>query len=302
MKSFAVDPGSNGSVKVDALGATPAGLLRGEREQLAPQWIQEDHVSAIRPGFGQRLVEAPFGDLLELGVEGEHHVVARNRIPDLARRRVVPPPRPILQEDRRARAAGQNGIERQLETGRPDRPVGRQPTDDGSGEIPRRIEALEAAGEVDTADVAQRLDLRGIERAAQIDPALLRPELAVQCRCGGAEVAHQKPEGGPAVLQLVRRDADVVELLRDGERNAVAIVKGTPPRREDHPLGSLALGLPGPAVPLEDLKLSRPPQNGEYGQGEPELDRGDPYRRLGHQGLPVVRRGSTKSVNSESAG
>ena len=79
--------------------------------------------------------------------------------------------------------------------------------------------------------MAERLDLGRVEGAVQIDPPLARAELAVEGGSGDTEVPHQQPERGAPVLQLVRRDADVVELLSDGERHTVSVVERTAARR-----------------------------------------------------------------------
>ena len=87
MNSFAVEPGSKGSVNVEARGTAPGTDLPGrEREQLAGLGVEKDDVPALRLHFLQRVRQSPLGDLLKLGVDGEHHVVAGHRVANLARR------------------------------------------------------------------------------------------------------------------------------------------------------------------------------------------------------------------------
>ena len=154
----------------------------------------------------------------------------------------------------------------------------------GTRQLARGVEALEAALEVNARQWAQRLDLRRVEGTVQVDPALAGPELPVERRGGDPEVPDDEAEGGRRVVQLVRGDPDVVELLGHGQRHAVAIVERAAASRQHPPLGAAALGQPGPLVALHDLELDRAGQQRQHAEGEADLDHGDPRRRLGHQG------------------
>ena len=109
-----MDPGSNGlvnAVGLDAAAVHPR-LARRHREQLARPRIEHDDVAALGTQLPDRILQLPLGDVLQLGVEREPHVVARNRVADLPRRRLEPASHPIAQEDRLARRAGEQAVER----------------------------------------------------------------------------------------------------------------------------------------------------------------------------------------------
>ena len=82
----------------------------------------------------------------------------------------------------------------------------------------------------------------------RVDPALPGPEIAVERRRETPRLRTSSTNGGADVGQLVGRDADVVELLGDGERNAVAVVQGASPGREHRPLGPLPPRLLAPSA------------------------------------------------------
>ena len=124
----------------------------------------------------ERIRQAPLRDLLQLGIDGEHHVVAGHRLTYQPRGRVVPSAGSILQEHRFARLPRENGVQRKLQPGRTDIPFGRESANDGTGERTRGIESLELACEMHTIEPAKRLDLGGRERTVQIDPPLSQPQ------------------------------------------------------------------------------------------------------------------------------
>ena len=269
MNSFAVEPGSKGSVNVEARGTAPGTHLPGrEREQLAGLGVEKDDVPALCLHFLERVRQSPLGDLLKLGVDGEHHFVAGHRVPNLAGRRVVAMARAVLEQHRLARPSGENGVEGQLETGASGGTVGLEPSDDGARELARRIESLEAALEVHAGQRPQGLDLGSVEGAVEIDPALPGPELPVE-RCGGdTEAPDDEAERGGRVVQLVGSDADVIELLGHGQRHAIAIVERAPARGQHPPLGPAALRELRPVLALHDLELDRSGQQREHAERE----------------------------------
>src|SRR3989454_12136343 len=57
------------------------------------------------------------------------------------------------------------------------------------------------------------------------------------------------------IAQLVGGDADVIGLLRERERGAVAVQQRSAARREHDPLGTLRLGFLPPAPPLQQPHL-----------------------------------------------
>src|SRR5690349_4470589 len=148
----------------------------------------------------------------------------------------------------------------------------------------------------------QRLYLRGVERTVQIDPSLPGLELAIQRRRGDAQGSHQRDERRANVLELVGRYANVVELLRDREGDAVSVVQGAPAGRKHHLFGALPGGFPLPSFRLDDLELRRTGENGEDPDREGELDGADPGGGLGHQRPPGPAGGMANRTNSESAG
>ena len=138
---------------------------------------------------------------------------------------------------------------------------------------------------MDALHAPERLHLGGVEGTVQIDPPLARLKLAIEGRRGNAQISHQQDKAGADVLQLIRRDADMIELLGDGQRDAVAVVQRPATRRLNRAHGALPLRLLGPSLPLNDLHLCRATEHGRHRHGEAELEKDDAGGRLGHQGF-----------------
>src|SRR2546427_594607 len=172
------------------------------------------------------------------------------------------------------------------------------PADDGAGEVGRRIEPVEHGLEVYAAHCAERLHL---------DDAVGTSEIGVAPAQGALHVGRGEPQ--PArdagdilrgVAQLVDSDADVIRLLGEGERRAVAVREGAPPRRERDMLGALRPRLLRPAAPLEQLQLRRTPGDAHQRAADHDFDRAQPHGELRHQrGSPG---GSGSRIISESDG
>ena len=85
MNSLAVEPGSKGSVKVEARdrdNRRPPACREASASSSPLVGIEEDDVAALGLHLGQRIVQSPLRDLLQLRVDREHDVVARHRLPD----------------------------------------------------------------------------------------------------------------------------------------------------------------------------------------------------------------------------
>ena len=105
VNSLAVEPGSNGSVKVEARG-TRAGSLacRDASASSSPlSRVEEDHVAALGLHLRQRVVEPALGDLLQLRIDREDHVVPGHRLAHHPAGRVVAAARAVLEQHRFAR-------------------------------------------------------------------------------------------------------------------------------------------------------------------------------------------------------
>ncbi len=160
-------------------------------------------------------------------------------------------------------------------------PIVAQPPDRGACQVGGRIEPVQHRLEVHAADAPQRLHLEPAVRAREIGVALVYRLLP------GARREAQPPRDeravGRGVAQLVGRDADVIGLLGETERHAVAIEQRAAPRRQHNALGALCLRLLGPAAALPDLHLGRASRQ----QGEPDEDADfhhlEPHRGLRHR-------------------
>ncbi|PYP52099.1 MAG: hypothetical protein DMD45_05775 [Gemmatimonadetes bacterium] len=234
-------------------------------------------VGATRPPH--RVVQRPLPDLLEVRVEREHDVEPRHRRRDHPRRRLVFTALAVLQDHRRSRPAGEQRVERLLEPRRAV-PVVAQPPDGGVGEGGGGIEPVEHRFEVHAADAPQRLHLEPAVRPREVRVALAQRLLPRARR--EAEPARDERAVGGGIAQLIRRDADVIGLLAEAERRAVAIEQRATPRRQDDALGALRLRLLRPATTLPDLHLG-----GASGQEcQPDKDADfhhlEPYGGLRH--------------------
>src|SRR5215217_5318317 len=156
---------------------------------------------------------------------------------------------------------------------------------------------------MDATDPAQRLHLGGAEGPVVIKPALAGAKIAGEHWPGDAELAADKASRGRDIRQLVGGNADVIELLADGEGHAVSVEQPTAPGGKHGPFGPLPPGLVCPPFSLEELELRSAGENGCDDQSKAKLNRRDPNQRLGHQRLtPAAGEGTAKSTNSESAG
>ena len=108
----------------DGGDARPAPLPGRQSQQLAVGGIEEDDIAPLRPHLRQRVVQSALGDLLQLRVQRQNHIVPRNRLADQPSGRVVAPAGAILEEHRLPRLAGENRVERELEARRPHRRFG----------------------------------------------------------------------------------------------------------------------------------------------------------------------------------
>ena len=145
-------------------------------------------------------------------------------------------------------------------------PVVAQPPDRGAGEIGRGIEPVEHRLEVHAADAPQGLHLHPAVRAGEVRVAFAQGQLPGARR--EAEPPRDERAVGRRIAQLVGRDADVIGLLGEPERRAVAIEQRAAARRQHDALGALRLRLLGPATALPDLDLGR--ASGQ--EGEPDKD------------------------------
>ena len=104
MNSLAVEPGSNGSVNVEARRSRRRRRLPGsEGEQLTIVRIEKTTSPPSALHRRQRIVQSPLRDLLQLRVDREDHVVARHRLPDHSGRRIVAASRTVLEKHRLSR-------------------------------------------------------------------------------------------------------------------------------------------------------------------------------------------------------
>ena len=115
MNGLAVDPGSNGSV------ITVAEVWRGSRRRLAIARIstgvriENDDVATLSAHARDRIGERLLRDLLQVGVDREHDVVALRRRGARLDRRLAAHAVHVADDSPRAGGAAQNRIERQLE-------------------------------------------------------------------------------------------------------------------------------------------------------------------------------------------
>jgi hypothetical protein len=91
-----------------------------------------------------------------------------------------------------------------------------------------------------------------------------------------------EPAGCTRVRQLIGRYSDMVELLADGEGNAIAIVETATPSGEYGTLGPLPPRLLSPPISLNQLELSGTGEDSQNDQRKAELHSGDPRQRSGH--------------------
>src|SRR5690349_8416506 len=103
---------------------------------------------------------------------------------------------------------------------------------------------------------AERLHLERAVRTGEVRVPLAEGLLPAARR--EAQSPRDQRPVGRGVPQLVRGDADVIGLLRDGERRAVAVVERATTGGEDDALGALCLRFFGPASALDDLDLGGP--------------------------------------------
>ena len=102
--------GKGGSPDGGDAGSSP--LTRGQRQQLSVDRIEEDDVAPLGSHFSQRIVQPPLGNLLQLRVEGEHHIVSGHRLANETGRRVIASAGAVFQEYRLSRLPGENRVER----------------------------------------------------------------------------------------------------------------------------------------------------------------------------------------------
>ena len=134
-------------------------------------------------------------------------------------------------------------------------PVVPHAADRGVRHVRRGIEAVRDRLEVHAAHAPQRLHLERAEGPGEVGVAAphgLRPGARRQRQLAGDQGTVLD-----RIAQLVGRHADVIGLLRERERDAVAVQQRATARREHDPLGALRLRLLRPAPPLQQLHLGR---------------------------------------------
>src|SRR5260370_10930350 len=89
---------------------------------------------------------------------------------------------------------------------------------------------------------------------------------------GGAEPPADQGPVRDGIAQLIGGDADVVGLLSEGERRAMAGPQGPPARREHDALGALRLCFLGPADSLDELHFGGASDEEPERQEDAELD------------------------------
>ena len=273
---------------------------RGHGQHFSRGGIEHHHVSAVGLGAPHGVVERALCDVLQLRVECEYDVAPGDRWRDHARWRLVLAAGAILQHHGRPRSAGEHAVQHQLEPRGPASVVPDAP-DDRVRQLRARIEAVHHRLEMDAAHGPERLDLDCAERTGEIGVA------------SGQRLPHvrerevQLPGEGSAIplgiAQLIGSDADVVGLLREGERRAVAVEKRAAARGQHDVLRALYLRLAGPALPLDQLHLSRPSDQGHQADEHRGLDHLEADREFGHRSArPAAGRGKQDdlSVTRES--
>src|SRR4051812_14088712 len=135
-----------------AITGTNARLPGSQGEQFPVIRVEEDDVAALGIHPRQRIVQTPFRDLLKLRVHRENDVIPRHGLADHSSRRIVAPTRTILEEHRLSRGAGENRVQRELESRGATLPLCRKSANDGSAQELRRVKSLIVLAQMNAAD------------------------------------------------------------------------------------------------------------------------------------------------------
>ena len=274
--------------RLERLGerARPHAAVRAPRrdgQHLAGRGIEHHDIAAVRLHVVDRIVERPLRDLLQLGVEREHHVVARDRLGDHARGRFVLAACAVLENDGGSGCAGEEAVEQPLEasaTASAASTIVAHASDHGAREVLRGIEAAHHRLEVDAADGTNGLYLeRGVRSREPGITTVLRPDHVARWN---AQLARDRGEVVRGITQLVGRDPHVIRLLRERDRGAVPVIQRAAARVEHDALRALRGRAGGIAPSFQQLHLSRAHDQREQAEPETDFHHAQPNEWFGH--------------------